>query len=192
MVVLSTFMGPGLVQAQNPATPTVPSKQVGRAESPEHRFARSALEDMKVKLAGIRAAGAELGAIGDCLDAETEKDLALMAEYENEHGKQERHTCRLPEAEVTAAIDKYCTPMQKMQKNYAGCSRPVLSQQIAIADIVLEADSKIETLTAQLEHADTCTVVYRATIDKKVSDLTTRQSEQVTMCKNLNQYPPKR
>ena len=179
-------------QAQNPKAKTEPSKQAIRAESPEHKFARTALEDMNVKTASIKAEDAKLGAITDCLSAETEKDVALMAEYENEHGKQERHTCRLPEAEVTAAIDKYCTPIQKGQKNYAGCSLPVLRQRMAIANIVEEAHSKIETLTAQIEHADNCTAVYRATIDKKVSDLTTRQSDQVNMCKSLDQYPPKK
>jgi hypothetical protein len=192
LMVCLPLMGVVLGQAQNRKATTAPSKQEIRAESPEHKFARSALEDMNVRAASIKAKYAKLKAITDCLNAETEKDMSLMAAYESEHGKQERHTCQLPEAEVTAAIDEYCTPMLKRAENYAGCSLNAMKEREAYRNLVDEYDSAIKTLTARLEHADTCIAVYSATIDKRVSDLTTRQSDQVNMCKSLDQYPPKK
>jgi hypothetical protein len=44
------------------------------------------------------------------------------------------------------------------------------------------------------EHAQlaaTCSRIYKTTADKKVSDLTVREAEQVTICQRLDLYPPR-
>ena len=41
-----------------------------------------------------------------------------------------------------------------------------------------------------VEHVDGCLAVYRKTIDKRTSDLTTRETGQISECKSLDLYPP--
>jgi predicted nucleic acid-binding Zn-ribbon protein len=50
--------------------------------------------------------------------------------------------------------------------------------------------TKLPLLKSRLEHADDCVAVYNKTIDEKVSDITTRESEQIKACKSLDLYPP--
>jgi hypothetical protein len=48
----------------------------------------------------------------------------------------------------------------------------------------------VDRLSAQLKNVDDCAKLYPATIDKKVSDLTTRETDAIKMCKALDLYPP--
>ena len=48
----------------------------------------------------------------------------------------------------------------------------------------------LPTLESRIRHADDCVAVYQKTIDKKVSDLTTRESEQIKACQSEDLYPP--
>jgi hypothetical protein len=43
-----------------------------------------------------------------------------------------------------------------------------------------------------LGRVDPCLAVYKSTIDKKISDLTTRESDQIKACKALDLYPPEK
>jgi hypothetical protein len=50
--------------------------------------------------------------------------------------------------------------------------------------------NQLDSLRNRLKQVDPCLAVYHATIDKKASDLTVRQSELITGCKGLGLYPP--
>ena len=48
----------------------------------------------------------------------------------------------------------------------------------------------LEQYDIQLRDVDKCVAVYHATIDKKVSDQTTREVDEIKMCKAEDLYPP--
>lgn len=170
-------------QVQDSKAKTIPSKHVIRAESAEHELARTALEDTKVKAGSIKAEYSKHRDIEHC----------LMAKAESELGTETHEVCQLTEEEVNAAIEEHCTSREKIEKNYAACALSIHDQlSEPIYGILQKAESEIETLQARLEHADACAAVYRTTIDKRASDLTVRQADQVRMCKDLDQYPPPR
>jgi hypothetical protein len=52
------------------------------------------------------------------------------------------------------------------------------------------AANHIDVLKARVEHADNCVTTYHQTIDKKTSDLTTRETQQIAACQSINLYPP--
>jgi hypothetical protein len=77
-----------------------------------------------------------------------------------------------------------------------GCSS---EGQLNAAIKVLESASvggssyeKLKDLRTLLEHVDPCVTLYHATIDKKASDLTVRESELIAGCRGLDLYPPSR
>jgi hypothetical protein len=53
-----------------------------------------------------------------------------------------------------------------------------------------QAQEVVNKRKLQLEHVDECVGIYGATVDKKMSDLTVRETEQVKACKSLDVYPP--
>jgi ketopantoate reductase len=73
--------------------------------------------------------------------------------------------CRLGHASASEECDRFYQPRMR-----------------AIHD---EAD----LIAAQLERVDECRKVYRSTIDKKMSDLTVRESTAVKACQALGLYP---
>jgi hypothetical protein len=53
-----------------------------------------------------------------------------------------------------------------------------------------KSEDELDLLKLRLGLADDCLKVYQRTIDKKVSDQTTRDVEQIKACQTLNLYPP--
>jgi len=53
-----------------------------------------------------------------------------------------------------------------------------------------ECHDALEEARLQVEHVDACLNVYNQTADKKTSDLTNRETGQISECKSLNLYPP--
>jgi hypothetical protein len=51
-------------------------------------------------------------------------------------------------------------------------------------------EHQITLLRVRMNTADQCARVYRETIAKKQSDLTTRESDQIKACQSLEMYPP--
>ncbi len=51
-------------------------------------------------------------------------------------------------------------------------------------------EHRLTLLRVRMNVADRCTRVYRGTIDKKQSDLTTREADEVKGCQSLDLYPP--
>jgi len=49
---------------------------------------------------------------------------------------------------------------------------------------------ELPALETRFLHADECAAVYKKTIDEKVSELTTRESEQIKACQSAGLYPP--
>jgi TonB family protein len=68
----------------------------------------------------------------------------------------------------------------------------LLSQARTLQDLIKMADPVVEQSRLQLEHADECVKVFQETIDKKASDLTTRETEWITGCKSVDLYPPEK
>jgi hypothetical protein len=52
------------------------------------------------------------------------------------------------------------------------------------------AEQAEEQRRARAELRARCAEVYKATIDKKISELTVREEEQVRACRTLGPYPP--
>lgn len=49
---------------------------------------------------------------------------------------------------------------------------------------------ELPMLKLRMDEADRCLAIFTATIDKKTSDLTTRETEQLQACRSANLYPP--
>jgi hypothetical protein len=53
-------------------------------------------------------------------------------------------------------------------------------------------ETDLQLAKLRLSSVDKCLSVYRSTYDKKYSDITPRDTEQMAGCKQLDQYPPKK
>jgi hypothetical protein len=51
---------------------------------------------------------------------------------------------------------------------------------------------EVQLTKLRMDRADDCAKVYRETIDKKTSDLTTRDSDSIRVCRGIASYPPPR
>jgi hypothetical protein len=79
-----------------------------------------------------------------------------------------------------------------------GCSRDErrgaqLEAAIKVLESVTVSGSlyeKLKDLRMLLGRVDPCVTLYHATIDKKASDLTVRESELIAGCRGLDLYPP--
>ncbi|HTB13623.1 MAG TPA: hypothetical protein VK752_18730 [Bryobacteraceae bacterium] len=58
------------------------------------------------------------------------------------------------------------------------------------AEWVARERQAFDLLFTLLTSADKCATVYRQTIDKKASDLTVRETQQIDACRTLRLYPP--
>ena len=70
--------------------------------------------------------------------------------------------------------------------------RLLLEQSIPILKKAAVIEKTIPVLKSRLIHADDCLAMYQNTIDKKTSDLTTRESDQIKACKSIDLYPPEK
>jgi len=68
----------------------------------------------------------------------------------------------------------------------------LLIQEKGYRDSIRSFPAAISTAKQQVDVADVCLKLYRSTIDKKTSDLTTRESEGISACRSLNSYPPEK
>ena len=48
----------------------------------------------------------------------------------------------------------------------------------------------VQLIGLQMKYADACLAVYKATVDKKKSDLTTRDTKAIEACQGIELYPP--
>lgn len=75
-----------------------------------------------------------------------------------------------------------------------GCSdrRAQLEAAIKVLESVNSGSlyEELKHIRMLLGRVDPCVTLYRATIDKKTSDLTVRESELIAGCKGLDLYPP--
>jgi hypothetical protein len=145
---------------------------------------------MSAKASNMRAERTRISAVYDCL---------LVKSYQT--GKTNLFKdlqCALTDADVNAAYEHYCSPNWPPETKgsgpfYAPCAIDFIGPRTqGLSEAIKDADTAVEVRRARLENVDTCTAVYPATIDKKVSDFTVRQTDQVKTCKDLDQYPPKK
>ena len=62
--------------------------------------------------------------------------------------------------------------------------------RMASAEPITVSLSYVENLKRRIDATDPCLKLYHETIDKKIADLTTRESDQIQACKALDMYPP--
>ena len=69
-------------------------------------------------------------------------------------------------------------------------AQPLLQQEDSLVASIERYGKEKERLMTRMAHMDECAAVYRATIDKKTSDLTMRESQLVKACQAIDLYPP--
>jgi TonB family protein len=68
----------------------------------------------------------------------------------------------------------------------------LLSQARQLGNQLNAANPAVDLLRVRMENADACAAIYPRTIDRKVSDLTTRETETVKACQTIGLYPPQK
>ncbi len=90
-------------------------------------------------------------------------------------------TCKTPEP-----ISHPVTRESLCGEEMLGCQMPT-----CLALLNLEkAREALERLEYKLAHVDDCVKTYRGTIDKKISNLTTREVLRIKVCRSAELYPP--
>lgn len=158
-----------------------------QSESPEHLFARLRYEEAKRKGLELLRPSMKAGAISECL-----------------HGiadKKNQSKCDLTDDDLQASIQPYCKiDIRQLKERGNGVSARQALKLYDCADKIRRTTGPvpdlsvvpIDRLEKQLLNVDLCVTVYRQTIDKRISDLTTRESDLVNSCKALDLYPPER
>ncbi len=62
--------------------------------------------------------------------------------------------------------------------------------RMASAQPITVSSSFVQNLKRKMDVTDPCLKLYHETIDKKIVELTTRESDQIQACKALDMYPP--
>jgi hypothetical protein len=147
--------------------------QTVASESPEHHFARLKYEQAIQEYNNV-----------------TEQMMPLKEKAAVLEKAMVAAQCVDPHAEKTLdkkALEAYLTCLAVRTK--------ALQMQAIILDELKQMDQKqkdldLPALKVRMDRADDCLVVYHTTIDKKVSDLTTREADQIMACKSADLYPP--
>jgi hypothetical protein len=89
-----------------------------------------------------------------------------------------------------------CSYLMKPDHQSTERERNASGEENAVMRRVQSESNSVQTLFRLLEfrlkHADDCVAVYQTTIDKKLSDVTNRESDQIKTCKSANLYPPEK
>lgn len=62
--------------------------------------------------------------------------------------------------------------------------------RMASAQPITVSSSFVQNLKRKMDVTDPCLKLYHETIDKKIGELTTRESDQIQACKAFDLYPP--
>jgi hypothetical protein len=82
--------------------------------------------------------------------------------------------------------DSLKDPTTTMVSSLVGCSVEMKRAWIELDTI----KRKIAVMESRVRQVDECLTVYHATIDKRLSDLTGRESDQINTCRSAEMYPP--
>lgn len=99
------------------------------------------------------------------------------------------HNEEVPEVDFTASLKAI-----QSRRNAEDALAAVRKHKEAEATARREKIKAAEDAKAQGERATTraaCSAIYQGTIDKKVTDLTVREDQQVRACQALGLYPPR-
>lgn len=91
-------------------------------------------------------------------------------------------------AKAEAASDAF----EKSGKEDDGTGLTLMEEVQDYRSAIRAFPAAISTAKHQVEVVDVCLKLYRSTIDKKTSDLTTREIEGISECRSLNSYPPEK
>ena len=154
--------------AKNP-TGAVPVSAELAPESAEHQFARQQYEEaidllskLDQQIASIKGQSAGLKS-----QACRRPDIPLGAEYEAYSDCLDGQDAMI---RMRATLNARVPPLDNEKRRLTGTELPILK--------------------LRMEYADQCLAIYTTTIDKKASDLTTRETEQLQACRSANLYPP--
>ena len=78
--------------------------------------------------------------------------------------------------------------LRETQKRYDNESNPLRRERLN--NKITEIHDGLEVLQIRFNHVDDCLGLYTTTIDKKTSDLTTREIDGIKACKTVDLYPP--
>src|ERR1700733_7243004 len=76
--------------------------------------------------------------------------------------------------------------VSSVKDNMVGCGYDAIRARY----IMEKLGEDFPQFAIQLEHVDDCLKTYHDTIDKKVSDQTTREVENIKLCQSAHLYPP--
>jgi hypothetical protein len=144
------------------------------AESAEHAFARTNLEKNEQRLASIDKVSA-------CLKLVNQRKSSGR-----DPSTEELQTCSydLNGTAFDDSVRTFCVSFEGVSH----CDTYHLALDLSKARLALLEKNILAK--AVLDTVDTCVRAYRTTIDKKMSDLTTRQTQQIEQCKQDDLYPP--
>ena len=152
---------------------------------------------MKFCFAAAITIGLTFGQTPSTTDKETPEHKAVRLRYELTQDRfaqrKKDYDARTDEANKVLVSSKatYSTPKEQLaeQLRLREQRLKLLKQTEPMAAELDRLNMELTTLEAQLKHVDDCTKAYQTTIDKKVSDLTTRESDTIKACKALDLYP---
>ena len=89
------------------------------------------------------------------------------------------------------AWDKLIAAMNALKGPWTADSAPAAQALMSALGFNGAASSTgIRVKKLRLDHVDDCLRTYKDTVDKKMSDLTTRESDIIKGCRDLDMYPP--
>jgi uncharacterized membrane protein YqiK len=96
-------------------------------------------------------------------------------------------SCKLPLA-AQAEAKKAAAEAERKRRLAAEQKRKDAEEAARLAKIKAEEDAGAAAERARIRAA--CASIYKTTADKKVSDLTVKEAQQVQACQALGLYPP--
>jgi hypothetical protein len=145
-----------------------------------------------------------LAELVSCTDTKSQPNSKVVAEKsESPAGESPKHAFAVRRFEASvAALTKPKNELAKTEAAREAFEKSGKEDDGTVLTLMWEAQDKrrairalpaaISTARQQVEIVDVCLKLYRSTIDKKTSDLTTREIEGISGCRSLNSYPPEK
>jgi hypothetical protein len=165
------------------------------AESPEHALARKQFEQMRARFESLSGDLSVYSRLTLALEPSTlcsfDKPDNWVRWWRDCHFNMASasQTAGMSEDSLKQAMKLLCSDIQFYEPPSA-CYDKV---QALSADVSKQLEAiDLLAMRVRLERVDPCLRVYRSTIDKKVSDYTTREMDLVNGCRSLDLYPPEK
>jgi TonB family protein len=128
------------------------------------------------------------------------KNVTAQIQFRLEESPEHKFARRQHENAVQSADELYKRYQETLDalarlpkrrgKSASDQEKALLAEMRRLGDEHHAVVSQLDGLTFRMEHADDCLKIFNETIDKKMSDMTTRDTEGAQMCRSANLYPP--